>query len=132
MMLLWRLLRFLPPGWSTFIKRHSSSGLRFWLRQHLGADYAAIPDQVCTVPDGRRFHIGPDWAYWPLYMGMEHEPEATSAARQLVRPGDVVIDVGANYGWFTTLFAQAVGPTGHVYAFEPVPATYERLLEHLD
>jgi FkbM family methyltransferase len=132
MMLLWRTLGFLPTEAVTFIKRHSSPRLRFWLRQHLGADYAAIPDQIWTVADGRRFHIGPDWAYWALYMGLDHEPEITSVVSHLIRPGDVVVDVGANFGWYTTQFAGLVGPSGAVYAFEPVPATFERLLEHLE
>jgi FkbM family methyltransferase len=37
----------------------------------------------------------------------------------LLRPGDVVIDAGANIGTHTVCFANAVGPTGRVYAFEP-------------
>jgi FkbM family methyltransferase len=132
MMPLWRVLGCLPDGVITAIKRHSSARLRFWLRQHLGADYASIPDRLWTVADGRRFHIGPDWAYWALFNGLDHEPETTSVVRHLIRPGDVVFDVGANFGWYTTLFAQCVGDGGRVYAFEPVPATYRRLLEHLE
>jgi FkbM family methyltransferase len=34
-------------------------------------------------------------------------------------PGDVFYDVGANVGFYTLLAARAVGPTGHVVAFEP-------------
>ncbi len=37
----------------------------------------------------------------------------------VLRPGDAVIDVGANLGWYTVTLAQAVGPNGHVFAFEP-------------
>lgn len=36
-----------------------------------------------------------------------------------VRPGMTVVDVGANQGLYTLLFAQRVGPTGRVIAFEP-------------
>src|SRR5687768_6606900 len=39
--------------------------------------------------------------------------------RQLVRPGDLVMDVGANVGAHTVWFAKAVGPGGVVLAFEP-------------
>ena len=38
-----------------------------------------------------------------------------------MRPEDVVLDIGANFGWFTTLFAQWVGDAGRVHSFEPVP-----------
>lgn len=36
-----------------------------------------------------------------------------------VRPGDIVADYAAGQGYFTRLFAGAVGPQGHVYAVVP-------------
>jgi FkbM family methyltransferase len=39
--------------------------------------------------------------------------------RERLQPGDVFFDIGANLGLFTLTAAQCVGPTGHVYAFEP-------------
>ncbi len=45
----------------------------------------------------------------------------------LTRPGDVVFDVGANQGHFTLLFADLVGPSGEVHAFEPLPPTFAHL-----
>jgi predicted methyltransferase len=38
-----------------------------------------------------------------------------------VKPGDKVADYGADAGYFTRLFADIVGSTGHVYAVEPTP-----------
>lgn len=38
--------------------------------------------------------------------------------RQLLRPGDVVVEAGANIGALTIPIARAVGPTGAVYAIE--------------
>lgn len=48
-----------------------------------------------------------------------------------LRPGDTVVDIGANIGAFAVLAASVVGPAGRVIAFEPVPATFERLLANL-
>ena len=39
----------------------------------------------------------------------------------LLRPGDTVLDIGANIGAHAIPFAAAVGPTGRVHAFEPQP-----------
>ena len=38
---------------------------------------------------------------------------------QLLRPGDIAVEVGANIGAHTLPLAKAVGPTGRVFAFEP-------------
>jgi FkbM family methyltransferase len=47
--------------------------------------------------------------------------------RTLLRPGDVAIDIGANHGRHTLPMARAVGPTGKVHAFEPIPEIRRRL-----
>ena len=39
--------------------------------------------------------------------------------RQLIKLGDIVIDAGANIGTHTVAFANLVGSTGIVHAFEP-------------
>ena len=49
----------------------------------------------------------------------------------VIQPGDIVIDGGANIGDFTTIFADKVGPTGYVYAFEPHPATAVQLRDRV-
>ena len=41
--------------------------------------------------------------------------------------GMTAFDVGANIGIFTATMAAAVGPSGAVHAFEPLPANYRRL-----
>jgi FkbM family methyltransferase len=46
----------------------------------------------------------------------------------LVGPGQVVLDVGANVGFYTRLFAARVGTTGAVHAFEPDPLSRELLV----
>jgi FkbM family methyltransferase len=48
-------------------------------------------------------------------------------AGQVLRPGDAVIDVGANVGFFSIQAAARVGPTGSVVAFEPHPDTFAQL-----
>jgi len=45
----------------------------------------------------------------------------------LVKRADVVMDIGANHGYFTLLFSDVVGARGRVLAFEPVPPTFREL-----
>jgi FkbM family methyltransferase len=53
-----------------------------------------------------------------------YEPFETTLVASEVREGDVVLDVGANIGYFTLIFARVVGPRGRVLAFEPDPANF--------
>jgi len=51
--------------------------------------------------------------------------------RQIVRPGDTVLDVGANVGTHTIPLAGMVGPTGIVHAFEPQRITHQLLCANI-
>lgn len=60
---------------------------------------------------------------------LERHKLASFMAR--LRPGMTVWDIGANVGLFTLPSARAVGPTGHVVAFEPMPRNLRFLRRHL-
>lgn len=49
----------------------------------------------------------------------------------LMRPGMVVLDVGANIGFTALTAATRVGPNGRVFAFEPHPANYGTLVGNI-
>src|SRR5436309_7187120 len=51
--------------------------------------------------------------------------------QQIVKPGDVVIDVGANIGAHTLWFAKTVGNGGGVVAFEPQRLIFQTLCANL-
>jgi FkbM family methyltransferase len=52
------------------------------------------------------------------------EPRERRFFRQQVTPGMVIFDIGANVGFYTTLFADLVGPAGRVHSFEPDPLSF--------
>ncbi len=60
-----------------------------------------------------------------LMLGGMWEPNYANAFCNLLRPGDVVLDVGANHGFYSLIAAPRIAPGGHVYAFEPSKKFYE-------
>lgn len=62
---------------------------------------------------------------------ISEEPEF-SLLDAMILPGDCVIDIGANVGFYTRRFAELVGQKGRVIAFEPVPETFAQLANNLD
>lgn len=48
-------------------------------------------------------------------------------AGHLVSAGDNAIDVGSSLGYFSKFLAERVGDSGRVYAFEPIPQTFDFL-----
>ena len=56
---------------------------------------------------------------WGIIRGT-YEVEELDFVRRTVGPGQTVLDIGANIGLFTVTMASLTGPTGKVYAFEPL------------
>jgi FkbM family methyltransferase len=65
-----------------------------------------------------------------IFLGL-YERSTTRAIRQWVRPGNIVLDVGANIGTHTLELARRVGPGGKVFAFEPTVFAHSKLLQNL-
>lgn len=61
-----------------------------------------------------------------------YEPLATALFKRSLGEGKVVLDVGANVGYFTLLAANAVGARGHVFAFEPAPGNVRMLKRNVE
>ena len=49
-----------------------------------------------------------------------------------INKGDVVFDIGANIGYFTVLFSKLCGKNGEIHSFEPVPSTFQKLLQSIE
>ncbi len=61
-----------------------------------------------------------------------YELDKQRALMRFVREGMSVYDVGAQAGFYTLFFSRLVGPTGHVYAFEPCPIGGRDLVRHVE
>lgn len=70
-------------------------------------------------------------AKWRGPVAPSAEPDVYRVIRQVVRPGWVCVDVGANNGAISCLLAKLVGDRGLVVAFEPYPDNVTLLRENL-
>jgi FkbM family methyltransferase len=63
--------------------------------------------------------------------GSFYEPDISNALLRMLRPGDTVVDVGANLGFFTILMGVLVGPAGRVFSLEPGDDNLPRLRDNI-
>ena len=67
-----------------------------------------------------------------VYFGECFEWANINFLRRYLRPGDAVVDAGANVGMFTYAVAQAIAPDGRVDVFEPLPWAAEAIAENIE
>lgn len=121
------LMRAEIPGWGRLYKAFIGSWCdnEFWEEE----PPRIIRDKRCGY---YRIVTISEWADRVLYfLGRWYDLEAALLVEALVREGDRVLDVGANFGHFSLAAAKAVGPSGSVVSFEPNPNAYARLSLHL-
>ena len=61
-----------------------------------------------------------------------YEKLETEFVKREVKKGDVVIDIGANIGYYSLILAKIVGDKGKVFAFEPAPDNYSLLKKNIE
>jgi FkbM family methyltransferase len=97
-----------------------------------------IPENNLYAPDSNR-HVKrngiwylldiSDYQNWLIYFGLNDDKPA--GLYELVKPGAVMIDIGANIGQTAMNFAIRGGNNSVVYAFEPDPVNYSKAIENL-
>lgn len=81
-----------------------------------GHFYYNVNDQYI----GRSLHLYGEWSEAEVHL-----------FGQIVRPGDVVLEAGANIGSHTVALSRLAGPTGRVHAFEPQAQVHQLLCANL-
>lgn len=76
-------------------------------------DYFLLNDKSCVDRNIKDFSV------W--------EPESTSVIKKLVKPGNILLDIGANIGYYTVIASKIVGETGKVLSFEPTKHFFDVL-----
>jgi FkbM family methyltransferase len=88
------------------------------------------PDELALPYDGTDICVYPDIKNLSTYVLLEQGDwfeEDLDLFRALIRPGDNVLDLGANIGVFAISAAQRVGESGKVVAVEPATETFALL-----
>jgi FkbM family methyltransferase len=80
---------------------------------------------------GHRLYIDDRDSLGLIRHGGIFEPLETTYFSNEIKENDIILDIGANIGYYTLLFAQRVGDGGHVYAFEPEPQNFELLKKNV-
>ena len=115
---------------STMTKIGLAKGVSQAIR--LGRRFAGLANRTEVVRDGLRWELdlceGIDLA---IYLGL-FEKDSISVVRRLLKPGAVVLDIGANIGAHTLPMARQVGPQGKVYAFEPTAFAFRKLQHNIE
>lgn len=62
---------------------------------------------------------------YPIFKNKQDAHEI-NLCKSLIKPGDTVIDIGANIGFYSKIFSGIVGSTGKVYSFEPDKINFNR------
>ena len=73
-----------------------------------------LPGEIIVkTTDGRELLIDTaNGSYKYLYFVGEYEPAISSIFKEIISPGDICLDIGANIGWYSTLFQKLVGNKG--------------------
>ena len=97
-----------------------------------GYQYRPRPRTV-RLRSGLRFNFeGVDYIPLMLYYTGIFEPRLVDYLKRIVRPGDTVLDVGANIGFHTLESWRAVGPGGRVISIEASPAHTAAVRKNLE
>jgi len=101
------------------------AALRGLLKAHVDANLA-------VERQGLRWVLNPsDFPQENLFWLGESDRWDLFHARRMVRPGSVIFDVGANFGYYALMLAAGLRSECEVHAFEPTDATFERLSQHI-
>jgi len=100
-----------------------------WLDKIIYKILDVLTDVYCFL---RCWHFPQNYLRrWKLDMlGGSYEPETRELFKKIIRPGMIIVDIGAHIGYFTRLFAALTGKTGTVYAFEADQENFELLAKN--
>lgn len=109
----------------------SGYGLRkFYFIKHIDRLLLGVLNPKIVEVEGHKIFLDLEDSL-RLSLNSGYEPFQTKLIKDLVKEGDVILDIGANIGYYTLLFAKLVGIKGKVIAFEPSPENFNLLSRNI-
>jgi FkbM family methyltransferase len=107
---------------------------KWWVHDHLRRICGvAIDREIEVVRNHLRWLLNPsDFEHAGLFWMGTRDTWDVYHLRRLLGPGSVFFDIGANFGYYSVALATAMNRQCQVYAFEPNPKTYARLVRHIE
>jgi len=89
-------------------------------------------DTIKTEIEGMSFFIRNTPASIREYIFQPFEPYTAELFKRTIKPGMTILDIGAQFGYYTLLAAKMTGSGGRVFAFEPVPSNFNVLKKNIE
>jgi FkbM family methyltransferase len=130
-----KLMLSMPGKLASFIAGKGLSNLPLVTRIHSILYWHLKPSGIVLIDvqgskmyvDSRDTGVAPFLLEWGFY-----EKYETKLFKKLIEKGMVVVDVGANIGYYTLLAARFLSEEGKVVAFEPDPYNYSLLCRNIE
>jgi len=94
-----------------------------WIRSLLKSNFVEI--------EGHKMYLDPSDSL-KLSINQSFEELETKLVKDIIKDGNTIVDIGANIGYFTLIFARLVGEKGEVFAFEPEPNNFNLLKKNIE
>ncbi|WP_103921976.1 FkbM family methyltransferase [Candidatus Venteria ishoeyi] len=88
-------------------------------------------NKICMV-HGHKMYLDDKDSLGLLSNNGIFEEQEVAVVKEQVKSGDTVLDIGANIGYYTLIFAKLVGKQGKVFAFEPEPDNFALLQKNIE
>lgn len=106
------------------------AGLHLGRNALLGKIYISLSKKILPpfiMYDDQKIFLDSGDAINLAIIDFDYENYELSIFKTEIKPGDVVIDAGANIGIYTLVATKLVGNYGKVYSFEPEPITFDNI-----
>lgn len=96
--------------------------------------YLIFKSDIITTSDGIKMRIDKHDTVISDYLSENKvwDDYQTTIIKNILKQGDIAIDIGAHIGYYTLLFAKLVGPSGKVYSFEPEIHNFKLLKQNIE